>query len=734
VPLDFVDGLDTRGSREAEPVTSPARTRDSAEEAPVRPQAPSPLLARKRTHFVFWWPEVAVPPPKLVIGSYASGPPPVLQGQRTVALAPSPDSHELWQVSAADCGLVDGQVYHYWFEVTDTAPFRATHATLRCTDPTASCVDWRLRMNSADEEAAAGVVRFSNGQLEPTDPESAVVTFDETADGPMSALPANNRLVIYELPTAWTKIGDLVDAKNVGVGTFRDVRALLEPGPQGGHFDAVARVRDHQHLLELGANALELLPPADTFADRKSWGYATSNYFAPDFDLGRPLDPAATPAANDAKAPTAVGDLLAVIRSCHSHGLRFFYDAVMAFSNRDPYRIADFLDFHVFFTDLARGPFDHLDPEQDGRDGFGGDLWKYAFRSPAFDPVTGDTGTFFRARRHMLTHILHWMSAYHLDGLRLDSVNNYNNWDFAGDVRDAARAAWNARWAVEGNPAQGADERFLVVGEELSVPKGLLGRIDGLWNEDFKRILRKVILGRNADGEPSFERSVRKLIDCRILGFSDTAQAVNYVGSHDVGGLGNERLYNYLGFNGVVFKDKQIKLAFVCLLTAVGIPMILAGDEFADEHDIDIFHGDQGGRTPDDNKQLDPVNYDRLDTDPWRQDVFQYVSRLVKFRTRSDALGVNETAFIHVDFDDGKRVIVWKRGRDGVDAPVVVVANFSDWGTANPLDPASEYRVPNWPPTPPGRSWREVTMDRPVAPDRIGREPLFPWEAKVYTV
>jgi pullulanase len=32
--------------------------------------------------------------------------------------------------------------------------------------------------------------------------------------------------------------------------------------------------------------------------------------------------------------------------------------------------------------------------------------------------------------------------------------------------------------------------------------------------------------------------------------------------------------------------EKRIKLAFVCLLAAVGIPMILAGEEFADEHDF----------------------------------------------------------------------------------------------------------------------------------------------------
>src|SRR5262245_58493796 len=123
-----------------------------------------------------------------------------------------------------------------------------------------------------------------------------------------------------------------------------------------------------------------------------------------------------------------------------------------------------------------------------------------------------------------------------------------------------------------------------MVGEELSEPLALLrqNRLDGLWHENFKRILRQVILGRNADFEPSFEWSVRKLIDCRLLGFTDGTQAINYVTSHDVEGFRNERLYNYLNNNNVFDTEKPIKLAFACLLTAVGIPMILAGEEFAD--------------------------------------------------------------------------------------------------------------------------------------------------------
>jgi 1,4-alpha-glucan branching enzyme len=260
-----------------------------------------------------------------------------------------------------------------------------------------------------------------------------------------------------------------------------------------------------------------------------------------------------------------------------------------------------------------------------------------------------------------------------------------------------------------------------VVGEELSVPLALVQqkRLDGLWNERFKQILRQVILGKNASGEPSFEWSVRKLIDCSLLGFGDGSEAVNYITSHDVEGLGNERLYNYLENNGIVEKEKYIKLAFVCLLTAVGIPMIFAGEEFADKHDL----------SPEEvkDKQVDPVNYERLN-DGWRKDIFEYVARLNHWRTTAKALAVNETQFIHADFNEGKRVVVWQRGSG--EELVVVVANFSDYGTPH----VGEYVVPNWPALPPNKQWWEVTQDRAVPKGQAGKEPLFPWEAKVYAL
>ena len=143
-------------------------------------------------------------------------------------------------------------------------------------------------------------------------------------------------------------------------------------------------------------------------------------------------------------------------------------------------------------------------------------------------------------------------------------------------------------------------------------------------------------------------------------------------------------------------------------------------------------------------KQVDPVNYSRLNDrllddktpdpmPPIRRAILSYVSTLVKLRTTHPALAVNDTNFIHVDFNDGKRVLVWQRGGNGQD-PVVVLANLSDFFTPNPDDPSSVYVVPNWPATPAGRHWREVTQHRDVPDNFIGREPIFPWEAKVYTL
>jgi len=665
------------------------------------------LLALKQSKFVLWRPATTTITPKLIIGEYKAGNPPTLENRQVHNLLQQPGTSDLWAIDASACTLTDGKVYHYWFEVTDSSPFR-NGSQILCTDPTSYSVDWRLKAPQlpspyeGDDRDPAAVILFKDGMLVPCDASG------ETSMPlpPLAAGTPNNRMVIYELPTSFTRTGPQGDPQ-VGIGTFRDVTALVKKSAEGANFADLAVMRTgRSHLQELGINALELLPIADSFVDRE-WGYAPSNYFAPDFDLGMP---------EENTSPTANTDLTALVTACHDHGIRFIVDTVMAFGTHATMENVNFAEFHI---DAANAPARDPDRFQSSRNGedrdrFGGRLWRYALPVTAYDPVAGGTRSIFPARQLMKVQILRWMKDFAIDGIRIDSVNNIANWDFVGEFRDFARSSWGARG--------GSMDKFLVIGEELSVPHGLISehRLDALWNEDFKRMVRYAILGQNDEHEPSFEWTVRKMIDCRLIGFSDGSESVNYVGSHDVGGFRNERLFNFLLNNRVWQTEERIKLAFTCLLTAVGIPMIFAGDEFADQHDLS---------TDNPAKQRDAVNFERVD-EPFRKRVFEYVSRLTRIRTSSNALAVNDTEFIHVDFNDGKRVLAWKRGT-GSDI-LIVVANFSDFDSGRAG--SNEYRVQNWPAAPSGKRWRDVSQDRDVDPAWAGREAIYPWEGKVYAL
>src|SRR5439155_9723687 len=111
------------------------------------------------------------------------------------------------------------------------------------------------------------------------------------------------------------------------------------------------------------------------------------------------------------------------------------------------------------------------------------------------------------------------------------------------------------------------------------------GIVDALWHDRFRERVRAAIIGEAYPGE-TFEQTIEGMLDPRADGYDRADQVVNYVTSHDVEGLRRERLYNYLNNCGVIDTKPRIEMAFACLLTAVGIPMILAGEEFADQHDL----------------------------------------------------------------------------------------------------------------------------------------------------
>jgi pullulanase len=654
----------------------------------VSAAAAKPLALRRQTAFVLWAPEGQTAP-TLVIGRYDSDGRFDLAASTTFALRPREAG--LWEISAKECALEDG-VYGYWFQVKDNDS--AGGGSILITDPVAFAVD---RANPAPPPrsndgrtvgAPAAVVRVRSGRLEPSDP--VAVDLPAEPAGYRQTMAPNNQMVIYELPTRWVKAGQgvVTSGDQVGVGTFFDVLALISPDDDSPHFAGSLALANREHLVELGVNAIELLPPADS-PQSLEWGYGTANYFSADFDLGH---------QEGALRSAATLGLRRLIAACHRQGMRFIQDVVMGFAVDQPY---DWISPDIFLGDSTM---------------FGGRFWSYHGRqTTAFDPVSGNETEMQAARRYMLACVAHWLTFFHIDGARLDYVEGINDWFFIREYSAHARAQWKA--------LGGTDDRFWVVGEELgqSAQFASSGTADASWDETFKRYVRQLCIGTVPDGR-DLGSAVSFMIDCRQRGFADGAMAVNYIGSHDLtNDAFSDRFYSWLDGRGVIFKERNIKLAFTCLLTAVGVPMILAGDEFADERDIAI--AEPTGR----NKQIDPVNYDRF-SDPWRQEMFAFVSRLVKLRARSVALGRNDCSIIHIDTTDGRRIAVWQRGAG--DDLVVVVANFSDFISAGGL--TGEYVIPAWPNLG-ARPWFEVsqTASPRIAPN-AGREPLFPWEAKVY--
>ena len=656
------------------------------------------LLDRRKSGFVLWAPGVTSTP-QLILGTYSGG------KVKTLTTADLSESmQDLWELSLQNIRpqLQDNTVYHYWFQVKNTFPYDPNGTpgpvTITITDPLAYTVDYRTFGDQPrnDGMQPPAVIKFRDGKLWPCDIDGS----EPDSIAPPLDVPANNHMVIYELPTSWVKPGE--NGEQVDRGTFDDVLALFERSSPGDRFASLEVVREGAILSDLGINALELLPIADArWLD--AWGYATAHYFAPDADLGSNV--------SFAKLVNGLGQR------------RLILDTVMAFGH-DPYAYASFEQFHLWSykpdkPDPRAEPSnpDSWSSNNEGvRDDNGGLLWRYIQTTNTYDPQFGHVGTVHPSWSFHKGHLYHWLLSYGISGLRLDSINNVANYDFIKSYKEYA-------WQLHQSRG-GASDKFLVIGEELAVPKDLLstGTLNALWNEPFQGRLRAAILGQTANGD-DFEYTVRKMIDCTTDGYTDGSQAVNYMTSHDVehdvAGYEKKRLFNFLSDNKVTDMEMRTKLAFACLLTAVGIPMIFAGEEFCDEMDYVDFK----------DKQTDPVNWERKNQG-WRNAIFDYVATLVRFRQECPALGVDDTNFINIDNSNGRdgRIMAWVRGGGSSGtAPVVVVANFTDQKT-----PGSQYFVPNWPERD-RDDWREVTQGRDVPREWVGQEPLMDWEAKVYT-
>ncbi len=414
------------------------------------------------------------------------------------------------------------------------------------------------------------------------------------------------------------------------------------------------------------------------------------SFFAPEYDVGNPID---------AKF---------FIKCCHQRGIRVLLDVVMnMFAPQCPL--------------AATASQWYYEPPSPGRQDWGQDL--FHFNRPSY-------GNYFAAREFLCEMAEFWVSEYHVDGFRIDDFKDINNWDFIQEFHDRATA--QSTLLFPGKPflvvAEDSNRDFVATSNDPNNPGGKIV-VDAIWNFGYRDDIRNLLTNAIYTnwGQPSRSQRVMHIISKDGVwnglsqafdpGFPDMACSVDYITSHDVAdaprlmnvllgpmlhaaGLGDGGVDNVRSAvdgadsstNSTLQATVQAALlrvfgAFAVLITSVGMPMFLAGEEFGDVHDTSYIDVNE--------KQQDPVQWNRT---KFRGNAALYsnVAKLIQLRSSHPALQRNEVEFFyfHPQFDDNvaPRVFAYCRTRGlplGSSNQVIVIANMGP-------DSFPSYDIPDW--------------------------------------
>ena len=311
-----------------------------------------------------------------------------------------------------------------------------------------------------------------------------------------------------------------------------------------GTFDGV--IERLPHLVELGVDAIELMPVAEFSGDR-GWGYDGVDLFATHHAYGGPAG------------------LKRLVDACHAHGLGVVLDVV--YNHLGP--VGNFLsEFGPYFSDRYRT------------------AWGTAFN---FDGPGSD-----EVRRFIVDNALMWIRDYHFDGLRLDAVHA---------IVDHSPLNILEQLALEVDEL-GEDlhrQTFLIAESDANDPRLVRSRdvgghgLDGVWSDDWHHALHGVLTGERAgyyqdfgslemlgkalrqawvyDGVWSARRQRtrgRKATGVASHSLVIAAQNHDQVGNRATG----DRL-------AALVDEGRLKIAATLLLLAPFTPMLFQGEEWA---------------------------------------------------------------------------------------------------------------------------------------------------------
>jgi maltooligosyltrehalose trehalohydrolase len=442
-----------------------------------------------------------------------------------------------------------------------------------------------------------------------------------------------------------------------------------------GTFDGILTRLDH--VVDLGVNAIELMPVAE-FPGERGWGYDGVDLYAPHHTYGGP------------------DGLKRVVDACHARGLAVILDVVYNHLGPSGNNLGE---FGPYFTDRYATP------------------WGAAMN---LDGADSD-----EVRRFILDNALTWLRDYHFDGLRIDAVHA---------IVDTSAVHILEQLAVEvGALEADLGRRLWVIAESgLNDPRLVRSRdvggygLDAQWSDDFHHALHAVLtgeragyyvdFGRVADIAAALERafvydgrysSYRRRTHGRSTAGLSGHSFLAYAQDHDQ--VGNRALGERLSH---LVSGSLLKVAAALVLTSPFVPMLFQAEEwgagspflyFTDHSEEELGRAVGEGRRrefeafgwepeeipdPQDPKTFErsKLHWDEIESEP-HAELLDWHRRLIDLRRRTPDLKDGRMSVLRTTFDDDERWLVVERGR------ITIACNFSGSPRTVPVSPDRAKRV-----------------------------------------
>lgn len=374
--------------------------------------------------------------------------------------------------------------------------------------------------------------------------------------------PAAKDAVIYEM-----HVKDFTAHKSSGV------TGANKKGKYLGMLEGKGTGKVLGHLKDLGVNVIELMPVHEydnNFAGHPNhWGYMTTHFFAPEASY-----------ASD-KYGKAVKELKALIDGLHGEGMAVILDVVFNHTAEGNHEGTP-----INFKGFDNPGYYRLMPNNKeyywNGTGCGNEM-------NTASPMT---------QKMILDSLKYWMNEYKVDGFRFDlgTIIDKGTMQKIIDELPKDTILTSEPWAADWERNQWAKSDFR--GTRLAK-----------WNDDFREKIRALV-----NGDVNRNDVMTVLCGSCFWWAAKPAESLNYLEAHD-----GYTLYDLYGGN-----LKKTKLAAIALLTAQGIPMIHAGQEF----------GRSKGGNDNSYDQDNAVNYIDWTTKEKNKELYELYKGLIAMRLK----------------------------------------------------------------------------------------------------